>query len=115
MGLFGSECLFSSRRLQKSCALVTGVQTCALPISADAARIVASTPGARFIAGGTNLLDLMKLQIETPAHLVDINGLDFDKIEDTPDDGLRLGGRVRAEERRAGKERGSTCRYRSSR
>src|SRR3546814_6678774 len=63
--------------------------------SSDLARIVASTPGARFIAGGTNLLDLMKLQIETPAHLVDINGLDFDKIEDTPDGGLRIGALVR--------------------
>src|SRR3546814_10698380 len=50
---------------------------------ADAARIVASTPGARFIAGGTNLLDLMKLQIETQAHLADINGLDVDKMADT--------------------------------
>src|SRR3546814_13463662 len=37
----------------------------------------------------------MKLQIETPAHLVDINGLDFDKIEDTPDGGLRIGALVR--------------------
>src|SRR3546814_11051729 len=83
--------------------------------SSDLARIVASTPGARFIAGGTNLLDLMKLQIETPAHLVDINGLDFDKIEDTPDGGLRIGALVRnsalarSEERRLGKEWCRTC------
>src|SRR3546814_1871586 len=63
--------------------------------SSDLARIVASTPGARFIAGGTNLLDLMKLQIETPAHLVDINGLDFDKIEYTPDCCLRICALVR--------------------
>ena len=51
--------------------------------------------GAKFIAGGTNLLDLMKLQIETPAHLIDVNGLALDKIEATPDGGLRIGALVR--------------------
>jgi xanthine dehydrogenase YagS FAD-binding subunit len=55
----------------------------------------ARTPGARFIAGGTNLLDLMKLEIETPRHLIDVNGLGFDKIEATPDGGLRVGAMVR--------------------
>jgi xanthine dehydrogenase YagS FAD-binding subunit len=50
---------------------------------------------AKFIAGGTNLLDLMKLEIETPAHLIDVNGLGFDKIEPTPDGGLRIGAMVR--------------------
>jgi xanthine dehydrogenase YagS FAD-binding subunit len=62
---------------------------------ATAAAIVARTPGARFIAGGTNLLDLMKLQIETPAHLVDINGLALDRIEATSEGGLRIGALVR--------------------
>ena len=62
---------------------------------ADAAAIVARTHGARFIAGGTNLLDLMKLQIETPAHLVDINGLALDRIEATSEGGLRIGALVR--------------------
>ncbi|MEC4589793.1 xanthine dehydrogenase family protein subunit M [Nitrospirillum amazonense] len=62
---------------------------------ADAAAKAASIPGARFIAGGTNLLDLMKLQIETPAHLIDVNGLGLDKIEETPDGGLRVGALVR--------------------
>ena len=42
---------------------------------AGAAAAVARVPGAKFVAGGTNLLDLMKLEIETPAHLVDVNGL----------------------------------------
>ncbi len=60
----------------------------------DAAAQAAATPGARFIAGGTNLLDLMKLQIETPTLLIDVNGLGFDTIEDTPD-GLRIGALVR--------------------
>jgi xanthine dehydrogenase YagS FAD-binding subunit len=61
----------------------------------DAAAKAASTAGAKFIAGGTNLLDLMKLQIEAPAHLIDVNGLGFDKIEPTPEGGLRIGAMVR--------------------
>jgi len=63
--------------------------------SPTAAAKAAKTPGARFIAGGTNLLDLMKLQIETPTHLIDVNGLGFDKVEATPDGGLRIGALVR--------------------
>jgi xanthine dehydrogenase YagS FAD-binding subunit len=63
--------------------------------ASHAAQIVARTPGAKFIAGGTNLLDLMKLEIETPTHLVDINGLGLDRIEATLDGGLRLGALVR--------------------
>ncbi|WJR81929.1 xanthine dehydrogenase family protein subunit M [Bradyrhizobium sp. NP1] len=51
--------------------------------------------GAKIIAGGTNLLDLMKLQVETPSSLVDINRLPLDKIEETPDGGLRIGALVR--------------------
>jgi len=62
---------------------------------AQAAARAAEIPGARFIAGGTNLLDLMKLQIETPTHLIDVNGLSLDRIEDTPDGGLRIGALVR--------------------
>src|SRR5207237_8417425 len=46
------------------------------------------------IAGGTNLVDLMKLEIETPANLVDINALPFGGIEDTPERGLRIGALV---------------------
>jgi xanthine dehydrogenase YagS FAD-binding subunit len=61
---------------------------------ADAVRAVTTTPGARFIAGGTNLLDLMKFQIDTPAHLVDVRGLPFTTIEDTKDGGLRIGALV---------------------
>jgi xanthine dehydrogenase YagS FAD-binding subunit len=62
---------------------------------AEAAAAALRTPGARFIAGGTNLLDLMKLEIETPAHLIDVNGLALDKIEPTPSGGLRIGALVR--------------------
>jgi xanthine dehydrogenase YagS FAD-binding subunit len=61
----------------------------------EAAAAVARTPGAKFIAGGTNLLDLMKLQIETPTHLVDVNGLKLDTIEPTAEGGLRIGALVR--------------------
>jgi xanthine dehydrogenase YagS FAD-binding subunit len=57
----------------------------------EAAAMAKRMAGARFIAGGTNLLDLMKLQIETPQHLIDVNGLELDKIEDMPDGGLRIG------------------------
>jgi xanthine dehydrogenase YagS FAD-binding subunit len=52
-------------------------------------------PGVKIIAGGTNLLDLMKLQIETPLSLVDINRLPLDKIQETADGGLRIGALVR--------------------
>ncbi|MFG3450331.1 FAD binding domain-containing protein [Stenotrophomonas sp. NPDC047960] len=62
---------------------------------AQAAAAAARTQGARFIAGGTNLLDLMKLEIETPAHLIDVNGLALDTIEATADGGLRVGALVR--------------------
>jgi xanthine dehydrogenase YagS FAD-binding subunit len=61
---------------------------------AEAAAAAARIEGARFIAGGTNLLDLMKLEIETPTHLIDVNGLALDRIEATPD-GLRIGALVR--------------------
>jgi xanthine dehydrogenase YagS FAD-binding subunit len=56
-----------------------------------AAVAAASRAGARFISGGTNLLDLMKLEIERPTHLVDISRLPFKEIEELPDGGLRVG------------------------
>ncbi|AVS87962.1 molybdopterin dehydrogenase [Paracidovorax avenae] len=62
---------------------------------AQAATAIAARPGAKFIAGGTNLLDLMKLQIEAPAHLVDVNGIGLDTVEPTPQGGLRIGALVR--------------------
>jgi len=64
--------------------------------SSDVASACASAarPATKFIAGGTNLVDLMKLEIETPAQLVDINALPFGGIEDTPEQGLRIGALV---------------------
>jgi xanthine dehydrogenase YagS FAD-binding subunit len=49
----------------------------------------------RFMGGGTTLIDLMKLNVETPARVLDINRLPFDKIEPTPDGGLKIGATVR--------------------
>ncbi|WP_439594338.1 FAD binding domain-containing protein [Falsiroseomonas sp.] len=62
---------------------------------AAAAAAAARSPSAKFIAGGTNLLDLMKLRIETPGHLIDVNGLALDRIEPTAEGGLRIGALVR--------------------
>jgi xanthine dehydrogenase YagS FAD-binding subunit len=49
----------------------------------------------RFVGGGTTLIDLMKLNVETPARVLDINRLPLDKIEATPDGGLNIGATVR--------------------
>ena len=62
---------------------------------AGAAQSAASHANAKFVAGGTNLLDLMKLQIEAPAHLIDVNHLGLDRIEDVKEGGLRIGALVR--------------------
>ena len=62
---------------------------------AEAAALAAQFSDSRFIAGGTNLLDLMKLEIETPTHLIDVNGVGLDRIEATPEGGLRIGALVR--------------------
>jgi xanthine dehydrogenase YagS FAD-binding subunit len=56
---------------------------------------IGAAPSAKFLAGGTNLVDLMKQQVELPTHLVDINRLDLAKIEELPDGGLRLGALAR--------------------
>jgi xanthine dehydrogenase YagS FAD-binding subunit len=62
---------------------------------AEAAAAASRDPGAKFVAGGTNLLDLMKLRIEAPSHLIDVNGLALDGIEATAEGGLRIGALVR--------------------
>lgn len=62
----------------------------------DAAIAAASAgAGVKFVAGGTTLIDLMKLNVEQPRGLVDINSLTLDKIEPTPDGGIRIGAMVR--------------------
>src|SRR5467141_2656803 len=64
---------------------------------AAAAKAKTAQQGAdiRFLAGGTTLIDLMKLNVETPAQLIDINRLGLDKIEATPGGGLKIGATVR--------------------
>jgi xanthine dehydrogenase YagS FAD-binding subunit len=64
---------------------------------ATAAQSKTAQQGAdvRFMGGGTTLIDLMKLNVETPDRVLDINRLPFDKIDDTPDGGLRIGATVR--------------------
>ena len=69
-------------------------QNAAAAITA-AAQAKAAPGETRFIAGGTTLIDLMKLEVETPERLVDVNRLPFDKIEDLPDGGLKIGATVR--------------------
>ena len=61
----------------------------------DALAAVAERRGARFIAGGTNLVDLMKIGVEAPTDLVDIGTLDLQAIEPTSDGGLRIGALAR--------------------
>jgi len=61
---------------------------------ADAVRLIAGDPAAKFIAGGTNLIDLMKEEVERPARLIDITRLPLDTIEETPGGGLRIGALV---------------------
>jgi xanthine dehydrogenase YagS FAD-binding subunit len=61
---------------------------------ADAIRRIAADPTAKFIAGGTNLIDLMKYDVEHPARLVDISHLPLRSVEETPGGGLRIGALV---------------------
>jgi xanthine dehydrogenase YagS FAD-binding subunit len=63
--------------------------------AAGALAASAEVPGARYLAGGTNLVDLMKLGVERPARLVDVSRLPMDAIEQLPDGGLRIGANVR--------------------
>ena len=62
---------------------------------AGAVRIGIASPNSRFLAGGTNLVDLMREQIEQPALLIDITHLPLDAVQDMPDGGLRIGALVR--------------------
>jgi xanthine dehydrogenase YagS FAD-binding subunit len=61
---------------------------------ADAVRQISSDPDARFVAGGTNLIDLMKANVARPSRLIDISRLPLDKVEETPEGGLRIGALV---------------------
>jgi len=62
---------------------------------ADAVRQVAADDGARFVAGGTNLIDLIKEGVARPSRLIDITHLPLDRVEESADGGLRIGALVR--------------------
>src|SRR5688500_19894676 len=66
--------------------------------TAAQARTAQQGADVRFLAGGTTLIDLMKLNVETPARVIDINRLPFDTIEATPEGGLKIGATVRNSE-----------------
>jgi xanthine dehydrogenase YagS FAD-binding subunit len=61
---------------------------------AEAVRQIAADPGAKLIAGGTNLIDLMKENVARPTRLIDISRLPLSRVEDTKDGGLRIGALV---------------------
>ena len=61
---------------------------------ADAVRQIAADPTAKFIAGGTNLIDLMKYEVARPSQLIDISRLPLKAVEETADGGLRIGALV---------------------
>ena len=62
---------------------------------ADAVQQMAASKGAKFVAGGTNLVDLMKMYVETPTKLIDVTRLPLDKVEETASGGIRIGALVR--------------------
>ena len=61
---------------------------------ADAVRLIADDPNAKFVAGGTNLIDLMKMDVERPTKVIDITRLPLKQVENTPGGGLRIGALV---------------------
>ena len=65
------------------------------PLDVEAAVLAAAAPGAKFLGGGTNLVDLMREGIEQPDTVVDVTGLPLDTVEELPDGALRIGALVR--------------------
>jgi xanthine dehydrogenase YagS FAD-binding subunit len=61
----------------------------------DAVRQIAGNPTAKFIAGGTNLIDLMKMDVERPTKIIDITRLPLKQVEEMPGGGMRIGALVR--------------------
>src|ERR1700682_19097 len=61
---------------------------------ADAVRQIGADPAAKFIAGGTNLIDLMKEDVERPTKLIDITRLPLKSLDETADGGVRVGALV---------------------
>src|SRR6202022_4758601 len=65
------------------------------PDAQTAVAEVARSSDAKFLGGGTNLVDLMRLEVETPTILIDVSRLPYDRIEELPDGRLRIGAAVR--------------------
>jgi xanthine dehydrogenase YagS FAD-binding subunit len=65
------------------------------PVHVADALALGARPGTRYLGGGTNLVDLMKLGVEAPGHLVDVTALPYDSVENAPDGGVRIGATVR--------------------
>jgi xanthine dehydrogenase YagS FAD-binding subunit len=65
------------------------------PLDIEAAVLAATVPGAKFLGGGTNLVDLMREGIEQPDTVVDVTGLPLDIVDELPNGGLRIGALVR--------------------
>src|SRR5580692_7369241 len=90
------------RRLSQHCrcdpsgdgAIMINFQYARASDVADAVRMIATDPTAKFIAGGTNLIDLMKEDVERPSRLIDISRLPLKSVEETADGGLRIGALV---------------------
>jgi xanthine dehydrogenase YagS FAD-binding subunit len=79
----------------KSFQFIRANDTSAAVIAGAKANTAQQGATSRFVAGGTTLIDLMKLNVEQPASLVDINRLPYDQIEQLPDGGLKIGATVR--------------------
>src|SRR3989441_4156281 len=79
----------------KTFEFIRPVDSGAAIATAAHARTAQQSADVRFVAGGTTLIDLMKLNVETPARVLDINRLPLDKIESTEDGGLRIGATAR--------------------
>src|SRR5437667_9258055 len=79
----------------KSFAFMRPLDQAAAIATAAQARTAQQGADVRFVAGGTTLVDLMKLNVETPARLIDINRLPLDSVEAMPDGGLKIGATVR--------------------
>lgn len=79
----------------KTFEFIRPVDPAAAVATSSQARTAQQGAEVRFLAGGTTLIDLMKLNVETPAQLLDINRLPLDKIEATRDGGLKIGATVR--------------------
>src|SRR3989475_9323691 len=79
----------------KTFEFIRPVDSATAVATAAQARTAQQGAEVRFVAGGTTLLDLMKLNVETPARVLDINRLPLDKIEATGDGGLKIGATVR--------------------